>query len=122
MEIILQLTIILGACLCGEVLSALLPITFPGSVLAMILLFLLFFSGILKEKQVSTVGDFLLKNMSIFFLPAAIGILEYWDVISPVLLQFLLICALTTVLTFGSTAWTVMAVQKLMKGGKDHAE
>ncbi len=122
MEIILQLTIILGACLCGEILSALLPITFPGSVLAMILLFLLFFTGILKEKQVATVGDFLLKNMSIFFLPAAIGILEYWDVISPVLLQFLLICALTTVLTFGATAYTVMAVQKLMKGGKDHAE
>ncbi len=122
MEIILQLTIILGACLCGEVISALLPITFPGSVIAMILLFLLLFSGILKEKQVSTVGDFLLKNMSIFFLPAAVGILEYWDVISGVLLQFLLICALTTVLTFGATAYTVMAVQKLMKGGHDHAE
>ncbi len=122
MEIIKQLTIILGVCLCGEFISALLPIAFPGSVIAMILLLLLLFTGVLKEKHISTVGDFFLKNMSIFFLPAAVGILEYWDIISGVLLQFLLICALTTVLTFGATAYTVMAVQRLVKGGKNHAE
>lgn len=120
MDIIKQLILILGACFAGEIISALLPISFPSSVIAMILLFVLLLSGILKETQVSKVGDFFLQNMSIFFLPSAIGILEHWNVISSVLVQFLLICLLTTLITFAATAYTVMAVQKLVNGGGKH--
>lgn len=126
MEIILELIIILAACFAGEIISALLPFAFPSSVIAMILLFLLLLCGILKEKHIQHVGDFLLKNMSIFFLPAAVGILEYWDVISGALLPFALIVVITLLLTFAATAYTVMAVRKLQeklsKGGKHHAE
>lgn len=120
MEIIKQLLLILGACFAGEVISALLPITFPSSVIAMMLLFALLLSGALKEVHISKVGDFFLQNMSVFFLPSAIGILEHWNVISSVLVQFLLICLLTTLITFAATAYTVMFVQKLMKGGSSH--
>ncbi len=123
MEILLQLCIILGACLAGELISAILPFAFPSSVIAMLLLLVLLLCGILKEKHVSTVGDFLLKNMSVFFLPSAIGILEHWNVIGGVLVQFLLICAITTVLTFAATAYTVMFVRKLQQKGRgNHAE
>lgn len=122
MEILLQLCIVLGACLAGEVISAMLPFAFPSSVIAMVLLLVLLLCGILKEKNVSTVGDFLLKNMSVFFLPSAIGILEHWNVIGGVLVEFLLICAITTVLTFVSTAYTVTFVRKLLqKGGGKNA-
>ena len=127
MEILLQLCIILGACLAGEIISAVLPFAFPSSVIAMLLLLVLLLCGALKEKNIQTVGDFLLKNMSVFFLPSAIGILQYWDIIGGVLVEFLLICALTTVLTFVATAYTVMFVRKLQaksaqKGGGNHAE
>lgn len=123
MEILLQLCIILGACLAGELIAAVLPFAFPSSVIAMLLLLALLLLGFLKEKQVQTVGDFLLKNMGVFFLPSAVGILQYWDIIGAVLLQFLLICAITTVLTFAATAYTVMFVRKLLqKRGGNHAE
>ena len=119
MEIIKQLLLVLGACFAGEVIAALLPIAFPSSVIAMILLFILLLSGVLKEVHISSVGDFFLKNMSIFFLPSAIGILEHWGVISGILVQFLLICLITTLITFAATAYTVMFVQKLLnRGGK----
>lgn len=120
MEMIKQLFLILGACFAGEIISALLPIAFPSSVIAMVLLFILLLSGVLKEANISKVGDFFLQNMSIFFLPSAIGILEHWGVISGVLVQFLLICLLTTLITFAATAYTVMFVQKLMKRGETH--
>lgn len=125
MEIILELIIILGACFIGEILSAVLPFSFPSSIIAMILLFLLLLCGILKEKHLSHVGDFLLKNMSIFFLPAAVGILEYFSIIRQALIPFLLICAITLLLTFAATAYTVMGVRALQrhfsKGGKNRA-
>lgn len=118
MEIIKQLLLILGACFVGEVIAALLPIAFPSSVIAMILLFVLLLSGALKEAHISSVGDFFLKNMSIFFLPSAIGILEHWGVISGILVQFLLICLITTLITFAATAYTIMFVQKLLNRGE----
>ena len=62
MEILLQLCIILGACLAGELIAAVLPFAFPSSVIAMLLLLALLLLGFLKEKQVQTVGDFLLKT------------------------------------------------------------
>ncbi|MBQ8599500.1 MAG: CidA/LrgA family protein [Oscillospiraceae bacterium] len=120
MDMIKQLIIILGACFAGEVISALLPIAFPSSVIAMLLLFLLLLCGALKEQHISKVGDFFLQNMTIFFLPSAIGILEHWGVISGILVQFLLICLLTTLLTFAATAYTVMLVRKWMKRGESH--
>lgn len=120
MDIMKQLLIILGACFAGEVISALLPIAFPSSVIAMLLLFVLLLCGVLKEQHIRHVGDFLLQNMSIFFLPSAIGILEHWGVISGVLVQFLLICLLSTLLTFAATAYTVIFVRKWMKRGENH--
>ena len=43
MKIIKQLTIISAVCLAGEAVSAVLPFAFPGSVISMIMLFLLLF-------------------------------------------------------------------------------
>lgn len=122
MEIIQQLILIFGACLVGEALSALLPIPFPSSVLAMLLLFILLLCGVLKEKQIQKVGDFFLQNMSIFFLPSAIGIVQHWGLIQDVLLQFLLICFFTLLLTFAATAYTVIGVQKWLERRNTHAE
>lgn len=121
MEVILQLVIILGACFAGEVLSKLLPFAFPGSVIAMLLLLALLLLDWLKEKHISTVGDFLLKNMSMFFIPSALGIVEHFALISEAIVPFLLICAITMVLTFAATAYTVMLVRKLQKRGDKDA-
>ena len=41
MKMILQIGVVLGICLLGEGISLLLPIPFPGSVIAIVLLFLL---------------------------------------------------------------------------------
>lgn len=124
MSIIKELTLILASCLAGEVLAKLLPIPFPSSVLAMILLFLLLLCGALKERSLAHVGDFFLQNMSLFFIPAAVGILEHFALIKSALIPFLLICFLTLLLTFAATAYTVMGVRKLQdrlsKGGKRH--
>ena len=52
MKIILQIGLVLGICLLGEALSLVLPIPFPGSVIAMIFLFLLLLSGRLRPEHI----------------------------------------------------------------------
>ena len=115
MNLILEFVIILGICFAGEYLFLVSPIYLPSSIISMILMLTLLSFGILKEKHIKNVGDFFLKNMSLFFLPAAVGIINYWEIIGEVLIPFVLICAITLVLTFASTAYTVIFVQKIQK-------
>ena len=87
----------------------------PGSVLAMVVLFILLVTGILKVDHIRQKSDFMLKNMAFFFIPAGVGIMEYFDVLRECLLPFLVICVISTVLTFAVTAGTVALVMKLQR-------
>lgn len=115
MGILIQIGIIFGVCLLSQTISSLLPFSIPTSVIAMSLLLLLLCLGILKTKHIEKTGDFMLKHMSFFFIPAGVGILDYYGSIKDSILQLLLICFITTVFTFAVTAKTVEAVIKLQE-------
>ena len=115
MKIILQIGVVLAICLLGEGVSLLFPIPFPGSVIAMILLFLLLLSGLLRPEHIRQKSDFLLQNMAFFFIPAGVGIMEYAEDLLPFLLPLLLICVITTVLTFAASALTAKLVIHLQE-------
>lgn len=115
MNLILEFVIILGICFAGEYLFLISPIYLPSSIISMVLMLILLSCGILKEKHIKNLGDFFLKYMSLFFLPAAVKIIDYWQIIGDVLVPFILICAITLLLTFVSTAYTVIFVQKIQK-------
>ena len=125
MKMILQIGVVLGICLLGEGISLLLPIPFPSSVIAIVLLFLLLLSRVLRPDHIRQKSDFLLQNMAFFFIPAGVGIMEYAEELLPFLLPLLLICLITTILTFAASALTATLVihiqQKHSKIGKEDA-
>ncbi|GLS91221.1 hypothetical protein GCM10007916_22900 [Psychromonas marina] len=65
----------------GKVISAQLPIIFPGSIIGLILLFFSLTTGLIKLKWVFTTADFLLKYMVILFIPLAVGLINYFDLL-----------------------------------------
>lgn len=69
MKIIIQITIIFSICWVSQMIEALLPIAFPASVIAMVLLLLLLLSGVLRVDHIREKSDFLLSNMAFFFIP-----------------------------------------------------
>ena len=107
MKILLQMAIVFGVCLVGEGVAALLPFAFPASAIAMILLFLCFFFRVLRVKQVEQVSRFLLENMALFFIPAGVGILDCIERVRGAVIPILVICAVSTFVTFTVTAYTV---------------
>lgn len=115
MKLLLQIGVVFLICLLGEGIALILPFPFPGSVIAMILLFLLLFFGALKVDNIRQKVEFMQQNMAFFFIPAGVGILEYFDVLQATWLPFLLICVITTILTFAATALTVTLVMKLQR-------
>ena len=118
MKIFYQIGIIFGICWCSEILSSLLPFAFPASVIAMLLLLLLLLSGLLKVEHIQELTNFLLANMAILFLPALVGVMEYFDILKQYLIPLILISIVSTVLTFAATALSVQAVLRLMERRK----
>ena len=86
MKLYVQLMIIFSISLIGEGISYLFHLPIPGSIIGLILLFLALQFKIFRLRHVSMVGNFLLANMTILFLPPAVGIMDKFHVIAPYLL------------------------------------
>lgn len=114
-KLLVQIGIVFGICLVGEGIAAVLPFTFPASVLSMLLLFVLLLCGVLKVEHIWEKGDFLLKNMAFFFIPSGVALLEQVDFLKGKIMILLLICLITMVLTFAATAFTVRLVSRWQK-------
>ena len=113
-KLLVQIGIVFGICLVGEGIAAVLPFTFPASVLSMLLLFVLL-CGVRKVEHIREKGDFLLKNMAFFFIPSGVALLEQVDFLKGKIMILLLICLITMVLTFAATAFTVRLVSRWQK-------
>lgn len=114
-RLFLQTAVLLLICLLGEILSQLSPIPFPAGVISMILLLVLLISGIIKLHHIEDIGDFLLKNMAFFFIPAGVSIIEHIPVLKPVILPFLAVCLISTFITFAVSSLAVRITSSLME-------
>ena len=115
MKILLQLALIFAICILGDIISAVLPFTFPGSILAMIILLLLLFSKIVKPSSLKETGNWLSTNMAFFFIPPNVSIMEHFDLIKPVALQIIFISIVSLLATFavaGYSAELTIFIQK----------
>lgn len=113
MNILSQFLIIFVLCIIGETISNIMPFIIPSSVIAMLLLFVLIAFKFIKILDVRKSTDFMLKNISFFFIPSGVSIINYYSELSGYLLIFLIICIVATIATFVATAFTVIAVIRL---------
>ncbi|AEV30306.1 putative effector of murein hydrolase LrgA [Sphaerochaeta pleomorpha str. Grapes] len=114
MKILSQIGILFGVCLLGEWLSSLLPFALPGSIVSMILVFFFLLTGILKERHIDKPADFLLTNMTFFFIPSGVRIIEHFDLLKSVWWQLLVISIVSLLACFVVSSWTVVLVSKLL--------
>ncbi len=121
MKIIKQFGIIFSLCWLATVIEGLLPIAFPASVIAMLLLLVCLLAGVLKIDHIREKSDFLLANMAFFFIPAGVNVINYLDILKENWLPLLLICVITTVVTFAATAYSVRLAMRLLAGKKGAA-
>ena len=104
MKILTQLAIIFTICLVAECIAAVLP-----------LLFLLLLFKFIKRRHIEEVSQFVLKNISFFYIPTAVSIMESVGYLQGYMWQFALICIVSALLTFLATAYTVIGVMKLQE-------
>ena len=119
MKILMQIALIFGLFWLSQGIETLLPFPLPASVISLLVMLVLLLLRVVKEEQVGDVADFLLGNLGLFFVPAAVGIMEYVAVIWENAAAFLAICMISTVLTFAVTVAVVHLTRRLMERGAE---
>ena len=121
MKLLSQMGIILGICWVSTVIEAVLTFSFPAAVIALVLTLMLLIVRFIKLEQIKDFSDFLLGNMAFFFIPVGVNIINYFDVLKSNAVQLIVICVVSTILTFAVTAYSIRLTLYLMKkGGKHH--
>lgn len=120
MKIIKQIGIIFLICWLSLVIEAFLPFSFPASIIGLILLFLCLLTGLLKIEHIQEKSDFLLNNMAFFFIPAGVSIVNYLDILKSSVIPLLVICVVSTFITFAVTAWSIRLTLTLMNRREKH--
>ena len=80
--------------------------------------FICLLAGVLKIEHIQEKADFLMENMAFFFVPAGVSVMNYFDILKSTLVPFLIICIVSTIITFAATAYSVQFVMKLMNRRK----
>lgn len=115
MKLLRQGLIIAAISMLGEAMRALIPLPIPASVYGLALLFTALMTGILRLDQVKRAADFLIAIMPVMFIPAAVGLLDAWDSLRPVLLPVCVITAVSTVAVMGVTG---RVTQRVLRAGR----
>ena len=90
----------------GNAIAALLPITIPGSIIGMLILFALLSSQILPAKWVRPGCQLLIRYMVLLFVPIGVGIMQYYDQIVDDWAPLVVSCLLSTLLVFVVVGYT----------------
>ncbi|MGX7163637.1 CidA/LrgA family protein [Enterococcus massiliensis] len=109
-----QLAILLAFSILGEGVRLILDLPIPGSILGILLLFLAFENKIVDAKKIEPICDFFLDNLTIFFVPAGVRLMDFYGVIKdtwPILLGITTLCVIVILMIIGKTAEFVEKIQ-----------
>ena len=116
MKYVPQFLIILGFTFLGEVLAHVIPFPSPAAIYGLVLMLIALGSGLLKLSQVKEASGFLISTMPILYVPACVGILEYWGVISQNITAILTVTVVSTFLVFAVSSLVTNRLMKKKEG------
>jgi len=105
-KLVRDFAVILLCVVVGKALANLLPIAFPGSIIGMVLLFILLSSGLVQAHWVERGSSLLIKYMAVMFVPIGVGLINYLDLLEQNLLAFLLSSLVSTFVTMALVGLT----------------
>ena len=119
MRYLKQFGIILGISFLGEILYRLIPLPIPASIYGIVLMFLALMTKTVVVADIQETSRFLIDIMPILFLPAAVGLLDSWPALRPVLLPVAVITVISTVAVMASAGLVTQGVIRKGKKGKE---
>lgn len=111
---VLILCQLLGEAIVSAARLAVPALSFPGPVAGMLLLLALLVMRKGRDQVVMSVGTSLLGVLSLLFVPSAVGVMQYGDLIAAWGLQLLVAVVVSTVLTLLVTVGAFLATERYL--------
>ncbi|EPY4320428.1 LrgA family protein [Klebsiella quasipneumoniae] len=103
----LRAFVLIYVCLyAGIFIAGLLPITIPGSIIGMLILFVLLALQIMPPQWVNPGCNILIRYMALLFVPIGVGVMQYWDLLRAQLGPVVISCAISTLVVFVVVSWS----------------
>ncbi len=115
MKYIKQFGIILSVTLLGELLNAVIPLPVPASIYGLVLMLTGLMIKLIPLHAVKETGKFLLDIMPLLFVPAAVGLIDTWGVLRPVIVPVTVTVLVSTVAVMAASGRATQAVIRFSK-------
>ncbi|RDW22454.1 CidA/LrgA family protein [Oceanobacillus arenosus] len=102
-KIIFQIVILYIIFLLGQWIQQSLHLFIPGSVIGMIILFLLLLLNIVKPFWIDLGAKFIIRHLAFFFIPMTVGVIDYLDLFKGDGLLLVIIVIISTLLVMISS-------------------
>lgn len=108
----------------GIAIASLLPITIPGSIIGMLILFVLLSLQIMPPKWVKPSSHLLIRYMALLFVPIGVGVMQYYDVLKAQFGPIVVSCFISTVVVLVIVSWSSHLVhgERKVVGEKEAAK
>lgn len=90
----------------GIFVASLLPIVIPGSIIGMLILFVLLSLQILPAKWVKPSSHLLIRYMALLFVPIGVGVMQYYDVLKAQFGPVVISCLISTLVVLVIVSWS----------------
>ena len=115
MKYIKQFGIILSVTLLGELLNAVIPLPVPASIYGLVLMLTGLMTKLIPLHAVKETGKFLLDITPLLFVPAAVGLIDTWGVLRPVIVPVTVTVLVSTVAVMAASGRATQAVIRFSK-------
>ncbi|MGE5454634.1 MAG: CidA/LrgA family protein [Methylocystaceae bacterium] len=107
MRFLLQAAIIFALWVIGEMISRGLQLPIPGSIIGMVLLFIMLSCRLIRLEWIEQVGEFSLDNMGLLFIPIGVSLLDMTNILGHNLLALIVITVVGVVMVMGVSGLVV---------------
>lgn len=102
----------------SKIIESFMPIPMPGSVIGLVLLFVLLCTGAVKLGKVEKVGTTLTNNIGLLFVPAGISVVNSLGVISQAPFLIIGLIIVSTILLLICTGYVTQIIMKVTSRSK----
>lgn len=113
---IVQVAILFFVSMALNATAELLHLPIPGSILGIAILFALLKTGVVKLKWIERGANWLLAELLLFFVPSAVGVMQYIPLFESEGVRILIVVILSTVIVMACSGLIATRIAKQKEG------
>lgn len=118
LNMIMQIAMLCGISLLGNLIAGVLPLGIPGNILGIFILLILLERKVIRMDKIEQGANFLIAELLLFFIPSAIGIMQYQDVLKGGWMQIAFVIVASTAAVLFFVALTAECLLRLKVKGE----